>query len=232
VDDARFDWLVTGAALAEAQTLPASTLTTTTEEQGTSLPTVVDPGCAEAWADLVRDDPAVTPESLEARLQLVYGELERAWEALDLRTARPFVSDALFNSLQYWINAYRAQGLRNVNEGATLTRWEMAKVERDKHYDAVTLRIFGTGCDYTLDVKTGKVLSGNRKTPRPYSEYWTLIRGAGVRGAPKGDKNCPGCGAPLKVSMAGNCEYCNALITSGDFDWVLSRIEQDDSYEG
>jgi hypothetical protein len=32
--------------------------------------------------------------------------------------------------------------------------------------------------------------------------------------------------------MAGNCEYCQARVVSGDFDWVLSRIEQDEVYTG
>jgi hypothetical protein len=32
--------------------------------------------------------------------------------------------------------------------------------------------------------------------------------------------------------MAGNCTHCSARVTSGDFDWVLSRIEQDESYQG
>jgi len=32
--------------------------------------------------------------------------------------------------------------------------------------------------------------------------------------------------------MAGNCEYCGSLVAGGDFDWVLSRIEQDDVYAG
>jgi hypothetical protein len=32
--------------------------------------------------------------------------------------------------------------------------------------------------------------------------------------------------------MGGACEYCKAVISRGDFDWVLSRIEQDDSYRG
>ncbi len=32
--------------------------------------------------------------------------------------------------------------------------------------------------------------------------------------------------------MAGNCEFCQAHITSGEFDWVLSKIEQDESYLG
>jgi len=75
------------------------------------------------------------------------------------------------------------------------------------------------------------VISGNRRRPRSYSEYWTLIRGSGTRGAPRKDNNCPHCGAPLRIGMAGQCEYCRVKITSGEFDWVLSRIEQDEAFE-
>jgi len=32
--------------------------------------------------------------------------------------------------------------------------------------------------------------------------------------------------------MAGICGYCQAKVNSGAFDWVLSRIEQDDAYTG
>ena len=40
-------------------------------------------------------------------------------------------------------------------------------------------------------------------------------------------------GAPLDaISMAVVCGYCNAKVSGGAFDWVLSRIEQDESYSG
>lgn len=43
--------------------------------------------------------------------------------------------------------------------------------------------------------------------------------------------SCPNCGAPLdRINMAGNCEACGTHLTRGEFDWVLSKIEQDDSY--
>jgi hypothetical protein len=28
------------------------------------------------------------------------------------------------------------------------------------------------------------------------------------------------------------CEYCGSKIVTGDFDWVLARIEQDEAYRG
>ncbi|MCC7539401.1 MAG: hypothetical protein IT379_24465, partial [Deltaproteobacteria bacterium] len=48
----------------------------------------------------------------------------------------------------------------------------------------------------------------------------------------RADKVCPSCGAPLKINMAGACEFCSARVTTGEFDWVLSRIEQDETYRG
>jgi predicted lipid-binding transport protein (Tim44 family) len=165
-------------------------------------------------------------------LQLIYTELNPAWTALDLTPVRGFVSDGLFDYLQYWIDAYRHQGLRNQLTGMHLTRWELAKVVRDKHFDAMTIRIWASGRDYTVVQASGQVVGGNPNVDRDYSEYWTLIRGAGVKGAPRADKNCPNCGAPLEVSMAGRCNHCDAKITSGEFDWVLSKIEQDESYSG
>ena len=68
--------------------------------------------------------------------------------------------------------------------------------------------------------------------PATPERIWTLIRGAGVRGAPRTDATCPNCGAPLVTNMAGECDHCGAKLTRGDFDWVLSKIEQDDSYTG
>ena len=43
---------------------------------------------------------------------------------------------------------------------------------------------------------------------------------------------CPNCGAALNINMTGHCNYCKAKVSSGEFDWVLSRIEQDEAYAG
>ena len=116
---------------------------------------------------------------------------------------RPYVSAGLLQHLDYWVTAYRSQGLRNEVKGATLERSELVRVVRDAHYDSLTLRVWACGKDFTVRVDTEEVVGGSRREDRRYTEYWTLIRGAKVRGA---------------------------LVTAGDFDWILSRIEQDESY--
>ena len=109
---------------------------------------------------------------------------------------------------------------------------QTTKIKEDAFYHAITLRIYAQGYDYTVD-KDGRVMAGSNKNLRRWSEYWTFIRNSKAKPAPaRADLNCPNCGAPLKVNAAGVCEFCKGKITSGEFDWVLSKIEQDESYAG
>ncbi len=231
VEDGRFDWTVTFVRLRDQQTRPPA-LTGDVQEVGTGLPTVFDPDIHNQHAALIREDPGATGPHIERRLHDIYTTLNEAWTARNLKPIRPHVSDALHNYLAYWIDAYRNQGLTNVLKDMEISRMQIVKLVRDKHFDALTVRFWAAGFDYTTDM-TGRRVSGSSSSKRVYSEYWTLIRGAKVRGAPRDPVTCPSCGAPLdRVSMAGTCEYCSAHLTRGEFDWVLSKIEQDEAYTG
>jgi len=227
----RFDWLVRYTRLLRNEARPPQ-VAGSVPERGTSRRSIHNAALGQRWAELRAADPAVTDDALGRRLTLIYSELNTAWSALDLRGARPYVSDGLYSYLQYWIDTYRDQGLRNVMERARLLRWERVKLVRDRHFDALTVRFWATGLDYLVNEQTGKVVGGSKTRPREYSEYWTLIRGAGTRGEARNHRRCPNCGGELKISMAGACEFCQAHVTSGEFDWVLSKIEQDESYTG
>jgi Tim44-like domain len=226
----RFDWMI--ASLSNRTREPRGPLLTSdTEEMGTEQPTLVDRGAQARFAELQQRDPALAWDALQGRTALIFSELQVAWSGRDPLRIRPYVSDNLFQSMYYWIDLYTQARCRNVTENARIMRVDLANVTGDVHFDAITLRVFATSLDYTIS-DDGKLLSGNRRRPRTYSEYWTLIRGSARRGAPRQDPNCPNCGAPLKIGMSGQCEYCRVKVTSGDFDWVLSRIEQDESYGG
>lgn len=227
----QFDWLVFRIDSLGLEKRPPA-LSKTVAEVGTDAPSVIHPAAGDRMQALCSEDPQVNPQTLDARLRLVYHELNAAWSACDLRPARGFVSDGLFDYLRYWVEAYQRQQLQNILEHMQITNWTVAKVVRDRYYDSITVRLWATGLDYTVKAGTDKVVTGSKRKPRAYSEYWTLIRAAGRRGPVRADKACPNCGAPLHISMAGTCEYCGAHVTSGEFDWVLSKIEQDESYRG
>lgn len=230
VGGGRFDWNVGYVATVEKE-LRGPLLTSNVAEEGTNEPTLVDPQSPMRMQALQQRDPSFNWGAFQQRAAHIFGALQTAWTAREPPRIRPFVSDNLFQSMVYWIDLYQQQRCRNVNEGARILRIDLANVLSDVAYDAITVRIFATGKDYTIS-DDGKLLSGSRSRERTYSEYWTFIRGAQRQGTSKGDQNCPNCGAPLNISMVGNCEYCQVKVTAGEFDWVLSRIEQDESYSG
>ena len=96
----------------------------------------------------------------------------------------------------------------------------LARVVRDAHFDSLTLRVRGRGRSYTERADSGAVMQGSFTEDRTFSEYWTLIRGAEVRGAPRADRRCPACGAEATFHPEGTCTSCGALVTTGDFDWI------------
>ncbi|HTJ41918.1 MAG TPA: Tim44-like domain-containing protein [Kofleriaceae bacterium] len=230
VDNGRFDWQVVTVDLRHADPRPP-TLTHEVPERGNKLPTYKDPNVGGAWQHLLADDPALQRGAFDARVDLAYKTLNDAWAANDLRPARAFVSDGLYDYLSYWITAYSEQGLRNALVDMRITQRTLAKVSRDRWYDAVTVRIWARGKDYVVD-RSGKTVRGSASRERPYSEYWTFIRSSARRGPASAEKTCPNCGAPLSINMAGACAHCSVHVTAGEFDWVLSKIEQDDTYRG
>ncbi|HEX4354119.1 MAG TPA: hypothetical protein VHZ95_14420, partial [Polyangiales bacterium] len=110
--DGRFAWQVVSREVLERESSPPA-LTSDVEERGTDFPSVVDRDDEAAWQTLRARDPAVDDASLQARIACIYDVLNRGWTALDLSPVRGFVSDAMFDYLHCWTEAYAAQGLRN-----------------------------------------------------------------------------------------------------------------------
>lgn len=231
IDSGEFQWYVRAITLMSREER-GPLLTSDVAEVGTDFRSLIQPGFATQRETFEQNHPEFSWGAFEARAKLIFEELQAAWSTLNWERARPHETDNLFQMHQYWINAYRRQGLRNVLDQAQIKSMQPVKIQEDAFYNAITMRIWAEGYDYTVD-SAGKVVSGSKTTLRTWSEYWTFIRNRGTKQKPPGaELNCPNCAAPLKINAAGICEFCGGKITSGEFDWVLSKIEQDESYAG
>jgi hypothetical protein len=231
VTSGEFQWYV-GAIKTLSREARGPLLTGDVAEVGTDSATVTQPNFPAVRAAFEQNNPAFSWSDFQARARMIFTELQSAWSSLQWERARPFETDNIFQMHRYWIEAYKRQGLRNALDQARITAMQPVKIKVDAFYNSITLRIFAEGYDYTVD-QNGKVVAGSNKNLRRWSEYWTFVRYCNAKPAvSRADLNCPNCGAPLKVSATGICEFCGGKITSGEFDWVLSKIEQDESYAG
>jgi len=204
----------------------------TTQEVGNDFPTIIAPDAKRRFAELLQADPSLTWQKIVARIEQIFKTFHQTWTAQELGPVRPFLTDALYETQQYWVHAYQAEKLRNVTREPTLMSVQCAKVSRDRYFEAITVRIYASCYDSTIDANE-KVVGGDPNKVRHYTEYWTLIRAKDRKPAVDGAFECPNCGAPFEgLGEAGKCAKCGVTIRTSTFDWVLSRIEQDDAYEG
>jgi len=173
-------------------------------------------------------DPAFESDAFLKRVASGFDALQTAWQARDLDAARGFMSPGLYYAWSAQVDQLKEQHRKNVLEGLRIDGISPVGVVHGAVFDDVMVRIDATCADYEIDETTGRIAFGDKR-PESWTEYWTFQRGVGVATTGKAgtlEKQCPNCGAPLNVNAVGECTYCKAAVTSGKFDWVLSRIEQ------
>jgi Tim44-like domain len=228
VADGSFNWFVRAVQTTEKSERARDLGGGSGGEAGTHLPTVFHPLLARQRQKFAEQHPEFQWAAFEQRMREIALQLQAAWTSRDWHQARRYETEALFQMHRYWIDEYVRQGLRNVVDGYSIQRSEAVKITSDAFYDAITVRLYAAGADYTIN-EIGRIVSGS-KYPRQWSEYWTFIRGRA--GASAEARICPNCGGARDEGQSAICAYCGGKIVSGEFPWILSRIEQDESYRG
>ena len=147
----------------------------------------------------------------------------------DFEKVRPFEKEELYKQHTELIKQYIENGKINVLDRINVNQAYLFKYYRDSQYEFMHVYIQARMTDYIKDEKTGNVLKGDPNTEYHLQYIYTFMRKVGVLTDPvksgKSTVACPHCGAPTSVTSSGKCEYCGFIITTGEFDWVLSNIE-------
>ncbi|HSD89327.1 MAG TPA: TIM44-like domain-containing protein [Kofleriaceae bacterium] len=165
-------------------------------EIGNDLPTLTDEQAIVRFTQLRDEDKTTSWEGFVARVKDTYARVNEAWNTHDLSVVQGFVAPRIVEYLTFWSGEYERQQLVNRHDDAQVRHVGLAHVSRDPTLDAVTVRVYASGLDYTTRTGTSEVVGGSKTDRREYTEYWTFVR-------PKGTT-----------------------------DWLLTKIEQDELYDG
>ena len=188
---------------------------------------------ADGIATLASSDKEFAIGAFEARAKTAFLALQDAWCKRNLDAGRAFMSPGAYFTWSAQLETMAGEGRRNVMENLAVRSIEPVRVIHGRVFDDLTVRIAAAAADYEVD-KNDKIVFGDRSV-RPFKEEWTFQRSVGVATSNKPgtlENTCPSCGAPVSLTQIGECRYCKAAVTSGKFDWVVSRIEQEDSAGG
>jgi len=189
------------------------------------------PSVGQGIAALRAADPAFSPDAFRERVRTAFLALQDAWCKQNLDAGRAFLSPGAYFTWRTQLETLAAEGRRNVMEQSTVQRIEPILIVHGRVYDDITVRISAAAADFEVD-KDNRIVFGDRVV-RPFTEDWTFQRSVGVATTQKPgtlENTCPNCGAPISLTQIGECRYCKAAVTSGKFDWVVSRIAQEEMF--
>lgn len=183
----------------------------------------------EISAAIRKIDPNFSSDTFITWSKDVFITLQQAWTARDWSTIRPFEKEELFEQHKRQLDEYIRNHTINIIERINVGQTHLHRYERDAQYEYLTVYMSTRMVDYIIEEDTKKVLKGNPSADCYMNYLLTFMRKTGVKTREGTDravsKTCPNCGAPLSITSSGKCDYCGSIITTGDFDWVLAKMD-------
>lgn len=158
----------------------------------------------------------------------VFVQLQDAWEERDWKKARPFESEALFNTHKAQLDDFIKNGTINIMDNVCVNKSFISDYYQDADKEYLTVFMETRYKDYIIKEDTKQVVEGNPNTTYTVKYKAKFVRTVGVETGEFSNKStttCPNCGAPVDVNAAGQCAYCGTVITDTTHDWVLCDLD-------
>lgn len=185
---------------------------------------------AEELAKLRARDPSFGPDLFRMRAEAAFLKIQEAWSAQDMKPARAFLSDGVMERFSIQLAMQVSAKLRNKMENVQVLESVLIHVQCEPQFDVVHVRIQAEADDSDVSLEDGRVVRAAEEDSPSFTEVWSFLRRPGAKTSGKDgliEGFCPGCGAPLVLADAAQCDTCKIWVNSGEYDWVLSEITQE-----
>lgn len=125
-------------------------------------------------------DPRFEPTGFVKSAQDTFFKVQAAWSRQDKTTLTFLCAPELARSWEQELAGLTARGQRNYMENIALRTTEITEAWTEQGQDYITVRLEANLLDYTVDEKSGMVVTGNRSEPVEFEEYWTFTRAVGL----------------------------------------------------
>jgi|APLak6261679142_1056127.scaffolds.fasta_scaffold00484_1 tellurite resistance protein len=200
--------------------------------------TSVSASAVEGWvAALKAKDPNFDLMKFFDRTKREFLELQDAWFKRNLEPVRKYLSDATFQRLVTQLKLMELLGVRDAIADPQVVDLQIIGLEQNDSYDSVHIRVTAQLCDDDAPANftdEQALALARKKKPEQFTEVWTFVRKPGTQTKVEGDTSqgkCPNCGAPFEGGAANTCEFCGAIVNSGNYDWVLAEITQGSQFQ-
>jgi hypothetical protein len=188
------------------------------QPEPTWAPPVDTQSVDQGLAAIQTADPGFNAQVFMERAQMAFFALQQAWMDRNVDEARGYMSQGLYASWHAQVQQMITLHKKNILENLNIQGLHIVKATHDDNIDSISVKVDAVCADYEINEDSGKVVFGS-KQDKPFTEYWTFTRSAGTK-------------TVVNLNAVGECNYCHVAVTSGNFDWVLSKIDQENEWQG
>jgi hypothetical protein len=181
---------------------------------------------AEIEGIIKAHDPNFSASDFVSFVKRVYIDIQTAWCKRDMSPVRVFLHDNLYDATCRQVQAKIDQGVVYHYESMVVNTAYPTSYAQDKQYEYLTVYLNARMIDWQEDEKTGKILRGDKSTRWDLRYKMKFMRSMGVVTKQAESNatahNCPNCAAPFEITSSGKCAFCDSVVTTGQYSWVLS----------
>jgi len=186
-------------------------------------------------AALKQTDPAFELERFHGEVKQIFQGLQTGWFHRDLSQVRPFLSDATFQRFTVQLGLMAQQGIRNAIVDLHVLNVQLIGLDQNEGFDTAHVRIHASIRDTDVPAHLSDEAAqqaAKSAEPEAFTEVWSFVRKPGAQTKAEGlsQGKCPNCGAPFNGGASNNCEFCGAIVNSGNYSWTLAEITQGIEY--
>ena len=131
------------------------------------------------YRSLTMMDRSFDPNRFLKTAQDTFFKVQGAWNKQDTAALSALCGSQLMQTWQEELDHLRARGQQNKMENIALRESEITEAWTENGEDFITVRLHANLLDYTVDTKSGAVVSGSNSDPIEFQEYWTFNRPVG-----------------------------------------------------
>ena len=172
-------------------------------------------------------DPNFSAAQFSEKIANLYVQFQNCWQAKDISSLRPYMTDAMFAQMDRQLGVYRQNYQTNHIDRISVLGVQLLGWRQESGTDVIIAQLNTRIVDYVTDDRTGNIVRGSNTVEKFMTYEWSLVRTTGVMtGVSSGTtgQTCPYCGAKVNINHSAVCEYCDSVLTTDSFDWAVSNI--------
>lgn len=165
-------------------------------------------------------DPSLNIEEFKAKVYMIYLDIQYAWMNFNYDRLRELTTDELYNMYSMQLDTLSIKGEKNVMKDFIVTDSYISNIYIQNNIETVEFILKVAFYDYVVN-SNNVIVRGTDEQKLELTYKLTLVKVVG----PNDNNYCPNCGAKLEDKASTVCPYCNSVIVSDNYTWVMSKKE-------